>query len=579
MLKLGSSTYGRVSKSDLEKRLAFQGKRLILSDIDGTLHEGGFGGKYTGITYIDLAWYLFPNLIRHPKQLKQFSSALVTIFCDERKERNEEKHIDDFVDGLQNLPLAYLHEASKKTATHYNKDAIAFLRKLVRNNTSIALVTKALRPTAEAYMDTLSIALDTLVVGSYNPLLTDNGLIIGLEKKVVTAQQKQQYVADLLAQYNPQQVIAFGDSKEDAPFFSLPYPESSLRIAINPKDEVIKEVADVWSWSWKELDEVFFGPQQPPNGKKKWFLMGLAGAGALVYAQEHVYYNAVGSETGKMCSDWITSRPAKKESTLLVDLHVHVRATTSATEMIAETPKDVDVIALADKSKRDLSFFVLKEKLQKENISFSDKGYLLEIPRKEKYLHVAYAQETPYKGFHILSLGHRTSFLNVGDPLQHAKEEKGIIILAHPYTVENKTLPWLMPYWFYPENEPLPYHDALEAFNAQNMFCMVASNVRARRACERENVLGVAGSDTHGVLEDIGLSGNYFPPYVLDFSSDRAFYASLRKAITEQRFERREHYASPITFVKTIATGHLQWYHLVLFLGVAGCGYLVMKRK
>lgn len=577
MRKLGRSTYSKIPKQDLEKRLSQRGKRLILSDIDGTL-PNGLWGRYGGISYLNIACALLPQLCLTPSAFGRFSKKLVKIFFSELIHHDEEKHIEDFVNGLYGIPLEQVRIACQKTATKISPFALAFLKRCRTPQTELYLVGKTLEPMAEEYAFYLAKELSIPVSACFNSLVVDKGKITGLEKKVVTAEHKVAYASSVIAASQPQQIIALGDSKEDAPFFSLPYPESSLRIAIHPKDEIIKEASDIWSWSWKELHDIFWGIPQPSRGKK-WFFMGIVGAGALVYVQETKYYNAVAKESGKMCSDWMTQRPAKKERMLLVDLHAHVNATTSAAEIIAETPKDVDVIALADKSERDTSFFDLKGKLEKEKILFIDKGYLLEVPRKEKPLYVAYAQEKSYHGFHILSIGHHSSILQENDPIQSAREQGGFIILAHPYTVENKTLPWLMPYWFYPENAPLPYHDTLEAFNAQNMFFMIASNVRAQRACERENLPGVAGSDTHGVIEDIGISGNYFHQGSLDFSTDKAFYSSLRKAITEHQFERREHYASPITFVKTIATGHLQWYHLVLFFGGAGCGYWVMKKR
>lgn len=564
---LTRNVYSKLSKEELEELLRVPGRRLLVADIDGTLHKGLLPGRYGGITYIDIALYLLPQLA--PDKFLQFSGALARIFLSELKERREELHISQFVQGLQGVPESSVIAACQKTARNMYPGAVTVFQKLARQEGMVYLIGKALLPLAEAYARQLEDKLDCKVKTSSNPLLVRDGMITGLEKLIVSASQKATALDSFLKTYAPEQVIAFGDSREDAAFFSLPYPPQSLRVAMNPKDSLIKECADIWCWSWKDLHDVFFGATAP---RRRWFFLGALAIGTAVYGQAPADYNEVLGEYGKMGHDWLTS-PQEKEL-LLADVHVHVNAGISAGTLLDKIPRDVDIITLAEKTKGTLSYAELKQNLRKEQVDHVDRGMLVMIPRTPP-LYIGRAEENCGLDFHILSVGHTGSIVakETHESLRRARTQGGIVIVAHPYTTE-ETNPYLKWRQFRMRDEHDPtlgaltaQADALEVFNAQNMFWMCQSNVLARRHAATYHLPGIAGSDTHGTIEDIGVSGLYFAQDTLDFTSDKAFYKSLRGALKNGQFERREHYASPITFITTVALPYLHWYHGILLLG------------
>ncbi len=580
---LSRNLYSKLSPDDLEMKLSAQGKRLIVADIDGTLHKGMLFGRYKGITYIDIALYLLPQLVSSPKQLMQFSKALGKIFCSEMIERNEEKHIAGFVEGLNGIDAKLVREACEKTVRNIHPEAVTVLRRLCNNDTSIYLAGKALEPMEKAYEKHLSSLLNRPVYGCSNPPLVKDTKISGLEKIAVTAEQKARHVSDFAFSYHPQHIISFGDSREDVPFMKSYYTSQSLRIAINPKDEEIKAATDVWCWSWEELDNFLAGRKTHLN-LKKWFLCGMIGAGALWYASDVPYHNAVMQEGGRMVGDWVTT--SGKKDALLSDFHVHINRETTAHELLQKLPEEVDIVTLADKGENELSFSQFKQKLHGEKIPFADKGYLLEIPRQPP-LYIGYAQETRVAGYHMLVVGHKSSLhaMSSRSFFDTARAEGGIIILAHPFSAEetNPYISWLLPYTLRTEDMSFVWQianvDAIEAFNAHNQFWMCASNVKARNAAAGFDIPGTAGSDTHGIIEDVGISGVYFPRNALDFSSDTAFYSSVRKSLQEKNYERKEHYASPINFLTTVAAPWMRWYHYGLLIGVAMGLYFAKKRS
>ncbi len=579
---LSPKIYSKLSREELEARLHAPGKRLIVADIDGTLHKGLLFSRYKGITYIDIAIYLLPQLLTSPKHLLRFSTALAKVATSELVERREQLHITQFSEGLVGIQEKMVKAACEKTAGNVHLEAVTTMQKLSHEDTAVYLVSKSLTPMAQAYEKHLGAILGKNIHSCSNPLIVHNDKITGLERLVVTAEQKATHVQRFFSLYYPQQVIAFGDSKEDVPFMLLSYPQQSLRIAFNPKDEKIKEATDVWCWSWQELDELVAG-KKTQSRWRKWFFYSLIGGGAWWYLNDVTYHNEVVQEHGKMVHDWMT--PSVKKNKVLADFHVHSNRGTSAKELLDKLPKDVDIVTLADKGPLDLSYFEFKQKLLDEHMPFTDKGSLLDIPRQQT-LHVGYAQEKRVPGYHLLIVGHTSSLHEKSreETFALAREEGGIIILAHPYSAEehNPAISWLFPYTLRNEDSEFFWYlanvDAIEAFNAQNQFWMCTSNVKARHTAQQSHLPGTAGSDTHGIIEDVGISGVYFPRDALDFSGDRAFYRSIKNALRDNNYERKEQYASPFSFFTTIAAPWISWRHYAL---LAAClsGMYIIKRK
>ena len=173
-------------------------------------------------------------------------------------ERDEEKLICDFANSLIGLDYFDVHVAAQRVSYNVSLDAINVLKKVCDKKTEFYLLGKSLEPIAKSYKHILQENLKTYVSAIYNPLKIENDKVVRFEKRILNANDKARYAADILKKCNPGQVLTFGDSKEDELFFRQPYPPKSLRIAINPKDEIIKDASDIWSWSWKELDSVLF---------------------------------------------------------------------------------------------------------------------------------------------------------------------------------------------------------------------------------------------------------------------------------------------------------------------------------
>lgn len=190
-----------------------------------------------------------------------------------------------------------------------------------------------------------------------------------------------------------------------------------------------------------------------------------------------------------------------------------------------------------------------------------DSGLLAKISDKDKTGYFIKTQELqPEQNIvHLLALGCRKYIpkeLDATEAIKAIHQQGGLAVINHPYVTVNRSSR-IIPYRLINEEEEKEVEeissliDEVEVFNAQNInptFGIVVPNMkkaneRAHELAERHGKKGVACSDAHRRLEQIGITGIYFPEQNL-------CWENIRDNILNKNFERYEQYVSKWSFVK-----------------------------
>jgi len=189
-----------------------------------------------------------------------------------------------------------------------------------------------------------------------------------------------------------------------------------------------------------------------------------------------------------------------------------------------------------------------------------DSGLLARIDNKHKTGYFIKTQELqPEQNIvHLLALGCKkyiSKELDAKEAIKTIHQQGGLAILNHPYVTVNRGSR-IIPYRLINSEEEKEVEeisslvDEIEVFNAQNInptFGIVVPNMKkanelAQELTERQGKIGIAASDAHRRLEQIGITGIYLPEQDL-------CWESIRNNILTKNFERYEQYVSRWSFI------------------------------
>lgn len=293
-------------------------------------------------------------------------------------------------------------------------------------------------------------------------------------------------------------------------------------------------------------------------------------AASMVYGSVKVckkprYYKSVAKETFKICLDSLIDNPPRiSQDELYIDLHMHIKKPEfypgGIEEIVDIAMRRVDVVMIMHHNHpkgEELDYETFIQEVKKNSkYGIIDYGKYAEIKTKNDRLIAVKAQElTNEKRGDILAIGCDNPikpYRSLDKIIEDVHQQNGIAIIAHPMSKSRDNL-----FKFGVANEEelkelekVCYKaDAIEEFNSNNILWMYRSNVLAELFAEEKDIAGVAGSDTHYDLEQIGLSGIIVKTYKLDMNN---FIGDLRKVIKNKEFRVHKEYNDPIRFKKTI---------------------------
>lgn len=276
------------------------------------------------------------------------------------------------------------------------------------------------------------------------------------------------------------------------------------------------------------------------------------------------YYNKIFKETIKITLDSIMDNSPKiKDDEIYVDLHMHIYNPShykkGIEEIVDTAMKKVDLFVIMnchEKYTERLNYEIFKEKLKDSTkYKIKDYGRYIQISTEDDKVIAIKSQEIGCEsGRDVLAIGTDKiePYQKIEKVIEEIHKQAGIAIVAHPMSLHKKKF---IPYSTANEEEKEAlkkiYHkaDAIEEFNSQNYFWMCSSNVLAKIFVENNNTIGTAGSDMHGDLKQIGLSGIIIKKNLLDINN---LINDLKKVIKDKKFKVHKEYTDPISFFKTM---------------------------
>lgn len=281
------------------------------------------------------------------------------------------------------------------------------------------------------------------------------------------------------------------------------------------------------------------------------------------------------TETYRMFNDWFfDNSPQIEKDEYYVDLHVHFNPNEDLFKLeqdIETIMKKVDMVGVTGRGVgQDTKNYISDYDQIVDKLSKSDKyeiknmGNITEVKNKIDLdiLYLVKSQEILTKeGFEVNAIGCDKDFntnLNLETLLTEIKEKGGISIIAHPYTIHNG-------HTFVPiskeESEILlklkDLYDAVEEFNAHNVFWMVKSNINSEEFCNRYKEPGISVSDSHQNNFTVGLGGFSVKKSEIDTTDENAFVDSLNNVIINGKIKNYGEYTTPYAFGKDIALDYI----------------------
>src|SRR3989344_2381103 len=242
-----------------------------------------------------------------------------------------------------------------------------------------------------------------------------------------------------------------------------------------------------------------------------------------------------------------TNREAKNSNYLYTDLHVHIKDTESMRKVIDETSQRVDVMTLVTRTieanKNHLSFEKALEKLDQEKIEHQRLGSrIVKVNSNNGSLYLIRATEVYVKEKQgVIMVGNNQEFyegkLTLDDAITACNDMGAFWFLDHPFSIGAPIISFR-----YPTDQEMKmreewfdrYNPVIEVGNHQNTLWMYPSNVLAGRMARKHDLAGIANSDTHFRVKEIGLSRTGIPRELFDGSSEETVLQSLKIAFSRE---------------------------------------------
>ncbi len=239
-------------------------------------------------------------------------------------------------------------------------------------------------------------------------------------------------------------------------------------------------------------------------------------------------------------------REPKDPAYIYTDLHVHIRDNERIRNAVDEASKRVDVITLVtrtiESNKDHLSYEKALEKLEEEKVEHRKLGSrIVKVNSENDSLYIIRATEVYVKENQgVVMVGNDREFyrgkLTLDDAVKACEDMGAFWFLDHPFSIAAPVIAFR-----YPTDEEMKtkeewfdiYNPVIETGNHQNTLWMYPSNVLARRMARKHNLAGIANSDTHFRVKEIGLSRTGIPKELLDASSEETFLQSLKTAFSK----------------------------------------------
>lgn len=282
------------------------------------------------------------------------------------------------------------------------------------------------------------------------------------------------------------------------------------------------------------------------------------------------YVPEIIKEMPVVVSDWVSDNGYQKNAdSLLADFHMHFLTPErygGIENIVYKMMERVDIVAVTDRTpenvpERTMSFDQFKEAADSLGSDYeveSDSQYV-KITKDEQTLYVVRGQEVmTAQDIEILIIGSTEQFdkgIDIDELLEGIEAVGGFSIMAHPYAVHR---PLWQGRFVLPnkdeEEDRIKYAQrvtAIEEFNSQNTWfgkSLVGANVLASQLSYYHGIRGVANSDGHYKLDNIGLSGTVFSKDGLDVSTGKTLIKSIERAIISGDYGLHTEYNNPVNF-------------------------------
>lgn len=241
------------------------------------------------------------------------------------------------------------------------------------------------------------------------------------------------------------------------------------------------------------------------------------------------------------------TREPKDQDYIYADLHVHLKDSENLRTIVEEASKRVEVMTLVtrtiESNRGHLSYEKALEKLEEEKIEHQRLGdRVVMVTSGSSPLYIIRATEVYVKERQgVIMAGNDREFyrdeLMLDDAVKACDDMGAFWFLDHPFSIGVPKIAFR-----YPNDQEMKmrerwferYNPVIEIGNHQNILWMYPSNVLARRMAREYNLAGIANSDTHFRVKEIGLSRTGIPKYLFDGSSEETFLQSLKVAFSEE---------------------------------------------
>ncbi len=232
------------------------------------------------------------------------------------------------------------------------------------------------------------------------------------------------------------------------------------------------------------------------------------------------------------------------------DFHVHIHRDTDPRLVIQEAAKRVDIVAITGRSQEwthnhdTLDTFF--EKCRGQGIKgierLGEHVLVAEVDGKPLYI-VRGTEIYPKEMIGVVSVGgglQQTYSHGKGDlkdAVADAKDHTALWFFDHPFSIPAPVICFRYPTADEVQQRRAYFseHDAImEVRNHQNSLWMYLSNEIAAAVAKEDDLVGIANSDTHFRVREIGLSRTSFSRDLFDASSEERFLDSLRRAFSRE---------------------------------------------
>lgn len=250
-------------------------RQAVLLDLDGTVHAGMFRAvsRNNGVSNMDLGVLLLFSLQPgHLEQLPRFINRGAKLFRMHLAGAPEPDLIRYFTNEcLQGIDAGLVNKTGDKLPMFSYSHAKQCISELSKYNETI-IISKALQPAVNGYIHWFENHHAT-IKGDGNKLRKSiDGKILGLDEShtLLTAGDKQQYAASMLANCNPkiERAIIFGDSIDDFGTYEaasdLLGEKNCYVFGMNTKSEKVRAASVRGVNSWQDIHSIIFKPELLP---------------------------------------------------------------------------------------------------------------------------------------------------------------------------------------------------------------------------------------------------------------------------------------------------------------------------